>query len=225
MFSSGVATKDLISCIKAESDIALDIENDTYIQWINSLEQLLYTEVIRQQGEVEVKLDKDATIEIQSALPLSSSSSVLNLNTLTTPDGEDNIRFEDIYTVFADDLQLIKTTLTSAKFFPNTYYKTQDNKLGYNLKEKPGKLKIIYIVRPAIKTWGEETDLDTGKKTEPGYIKLPIEFIELVKSKLRGEAYKLANEDSLAAKWLNDYNVLLETFKQWINDKKPGFGM
>ena len=56
-------------------------------------------------------------------------------------------------------------------------------------------------------------------------VMLPIEFIDLVKAKLRGEAYKLANEDSIAAKWLNDYNTLLETFKAWIADKSSNFGM
>ena len=54
---------------------------------------------------------------------------------------------------------------------------------------------------------------------------LPVEFIDLVKAKLRGEAYKLANEDNHAAKWLNDYNTLLETFKAWIADKSANFGM
>ena len=54
---------------------------------------------------------------------------------------------------------------------------------------------------------------------------LPPELIDLAKAKLRGEAYKLANEDGLAAKWLNDYNVLLETFKVWIQSKAPAFGI
>ena len=57
------------------------------------------------------------------------------------------------------------------------------------------------------------------------HVKVPAEFIELVSAKLRGEACKLANEDALAAKWLSDYNVLLETFKTWIAGKQPSFGL
>jgi hypothetical protein len=54
---------------------------------------------------------------------------------------------------------------------------------------------------------------------------LPAEFIELAKAKLRGESYKYANEDGLAAKWLNDYNALLETFKVWVQSKSANFGI
>ena len=54
---------------------------------------------------------------------------------------------------------------------------------------------------------------------------VPVEFIDLVKAKLRGEAYKLVNEGEIAAMWLNDYNILLETFKAWISEKAPNFGM
>ena len=56
-------------------------------------------------------------------------------------------------------------------------------------------------------------------------VMVPLEFIDLVKAKLRGEAYKLANEDDIAAKWLNDYNILLETFKAWISEKSSNFGL
>ena len=54
---------------------------------------------------------------------------------------------------------------------------------------------------------------------------IPLEFIDLVKAKLRGEAYKLVNEDGIASKWLNDYNILLETFKLWITSKSSNFGI
>ena len=46
----------------------------------------------------------------------------------------------------------------------------------------------------------------------PVNVMVPVEFIDLVKAKLRGEAY-VCQRGSLVAKWLNDYNVLLETFK------------
>jgi hypothetical protein len=129
--------------------------------------------------------------------------------------GEADMRFEDVYAVYADDTQLIKSTLTSGVVFPNTYYRELDG-LGMNVSEMPGEFKVVYLVLPALKP---------AKLTGDETVKVPAEFIELVSAKLRGEAYKLANEDSLAAKWLNDYNVLLETFKAWVADKQPSFGI
>ena len=94
-----------------------------------------------------------------------------------------------------------------------------ENNLAYNVLFQPKEIRIIYFVKPKLNA------VDENDNIEPGNVMLPIEFIDLVKAKLRGEAYKLSNEDSLAAKWLNDYNILLETFKAWLNSKQPNFGM
>lgn len=128
---------------------------------------------------------------------------------------EAQVRFEDVHAVYADDTQLIKSTLASGVIFPDTYFK-DDNKLGLNLAKVPDNLTLIYKVRPALKT------IDSISTTN---VRVPVEFIGLVKAKLRGEAYKLANEDNIAAKWLNDYNIMLENFKTWIIGKSPEFGL
>ena len=49
MFDSGTTAKELIEAIQNEADIAPDIPEDSYIQWLNSVEQLLYSEVIKEQ--------------------------------------------------------------------------------------------------------------------------------------------------------------------------------
>lgn len=203
MFNSGIKAKDLIAQIVDEADVAYPISNQNYIQWLNALEQLLYTEVIQEQGEIEFTGDFNSPIAI---------------DTLDVPDGENAVRFEDIHAIYADKTQLIESTVASGVIFPDTYYKIQNN-IGLNLKNTPEKLKIIYYVRPALKT------VDTSDNISEENVMLPVEFIDLAKSKLRGEAYKLANEDSIAAKWLNDYNVLLETFKVWLSGKQSEFGM
>lgn len=200
MFNSGVIVSDLIEQIKDEADISIPIPTASYVLWLNALEQLLYTELIQEQGEIELD---------------GVSSGVISIDTLNVPNGENAVRFEDIHAVYADQTQLIESTVASGVIFPDTYYKIQNN-IGLNLKKQAEKLKIIYFVRPALKT---EDNIGTE------CVMLPVEFIDLAKAKLRGEAYKVANEDSIAAKWINDYNVLLETFKAWLSGKQSEFGM
>lgn len=200
MFNSGIKATDLIEQIKNEADVAIPIPDINYITWLNAVEQLLYTELIQEQGKIELD---------------NVSDNVIDISTLTFSADENPIRFEDIHAIYADDVQLIESTLASGVIFHNTYYKVNNN-IGLNMKKQPQTIKIIYYVRPALKT---EDNADTE------YVKVPIEFIDLVKAKLRGEAYKLANEDSLSAKWINDYNVLLETFKMWLQGKQSEFGL
>ena len=200
MFDSGIKASALINQIKAEADIAVPVSDESYVLWLNSLEQLLYTELIREQGKIEIG---------------DTEASVLNIEAINVPSGENAVRFEDIYTIYADKTQLIFSTAASGVIFPDTYYKIGNN-IGLNLKKTPEKIVIIYYVKPALKTVS-----DISAKN----VMLPIEFIDLAKAKLRGEAYKLVNEDALSAKWLNDYNILLETFKTWLSEKQSKFGM
>ena len=53
---------------------------------------------------------------------------------------------------------------------------------------------------------------------------VPMEWLDLVGAKMRGEAYKIANEDGLSAKWLNDYNTQLEYLKIWAAKRNERYG-
>ena len=200
MFDSGIKAAALIEQIKKEADIAIPVPDSSYILWLNALEQLLYTELIREQGKIELS---------------NVSGSVIDIDTLSVPDGEGSVRFEDILAIYADRTQLIRSTVASGSIFPDTYYKTGNN-IGVNMAFQPERIKLIYLIKPELKT----TDNINTRN-----IMLPVEFTELVKAKLRGEAYKLVNEDSIAAKWINDYNILLETFKSWLSAKQADFGL
>jgi hypothetical protein len=364
MFDSKITVAELIEGLQNEVDIALDIPTKSYIQWLNGLEQLLYSEIINEQkkhnidptcafaefakarpelklnlwplfdsqtsGDVTLNVSEDGTYKLtttgadfitgtgavfekdialppgeymlsDNALPYGGDISSMQVRTCVSktragegmlaviraqdpPDTGDSIifaggtlelrlcihvaqganigadgyifrpqievgdtrtafippvsaantegipviacslpanaseavvRFEDIHAVYADDTQLMKSTLASGVIFPDTYFK-DDNKLGLHFTKIPKNITLIYRVRPALKT------PDTISTTN---VRVPVEFIDLVKAKLRGEAYKLANEGELAAMWLNDYNVLLETFKAWVSEKQSEFGM
>ena len=196
MFNSGKSVSDLIEELNTEVDVADEIPDSTYIGWLNAIEQLCYSEIIKEQRELTV----------------SDAESPIKLKELTVSDEESPIRFEDIYAVYADEVQLMKTTLASGKIFPDTFYKEKDD-LGFNSPYMTKELKIVYFARPKIKT------------STSGNVAFPVEFVDMVKAKLRGEAYKLMNEDELSGKWMNDYNILLETFKAWCENKTSHFGV
>ena len=207
MFDSGIKIRDIIEELYSEVDIALEIPNKTYIEWFNALQQLLYSEIIKEQRKTVLSPPYNSPIAISSIEPESN---------------ENNPRFEDIHTIYAKnsndfDIQLHKTSVTSGSIFPNTYFK-ENNNIGINIEFEPAEIRIIYFVKPALVTVSE-TDVISDDN-----VMIPVEFIDLVKSKLRGEAYKLANEDNLAAKWLNDYNTHLETFRAWMAEKSANFG-
>lgn len=220
MFDSNIPLKDLIEDIRTEADIAPDIPNRSYVLWANSLEQLLYSEIIHEpRVEERGKSTSSGGIVVEPPIMIPIYD-----------DKADKMRFEDIYAVYADNIQLIHTNYASGGRFlnatsgvlsgilPNSYCK-YNNELcvyvpnGYNI------LRIHYYARPALKTVDENDNIGAGN------VMLPIEFIDLMRSKLRGEAYKIANEDALAAKWLNDYNAILESFKAWISKRETTFGI
>jgi hypothetical protein len=208
MFESEISVKNLVEELKnTEVDIALDIPNATYVSWLNSLQQLLYSEIIKEKRKIVADSLTDGKISISS-------------DDITS--GEIKPRFEDIYAIYVKrdgyDTQLIKTNFSSGTIFPNCFYK-DGNDIGVNVEEPAGEITVIYNVRPKLIAVGENDEIDDSK------VMLPDEFIDIAKSKLRGEAYKLANEDGIAAKWLNDYNVLVETFKAWISTKSTNFGI
>lgn len=205
MFDSGISASSLIAGLKNEIDVAIPISNKSYVDSLNSLEQLLYTEIIKEQNLLQMSGPGGSGV-FGPTLPIQPFSA-----------SEKPIVFEDIYTVFdANGVQLKKTTLTTGGLLPHCWYKQENNLL---CRTRASGIKIIYFVRPALKTVNENDVVGTGN------VMLPVEFIDLAKAKLRGDAYKIANEDALAAKWLNYYNVLLETFKEWVEQKRPHFGM
>lgn len=222
MFDSGISVKEIIEELNEEVDIALPIPNKTYVTWLNALQQLLYGDVIKEQKKTTTtirKQERDPTFglvyRVINPVPLSSISIDGNQNQPT---------FEDICAVFIKDIQLMKSTVASGEIFPNTFFKN-NNDIGYNFNdqrnpfEDSSTMTIVYYVKPALVTVTDTDEINDAN------VMLPVEFIDLVKAKLRGEAYKLANEDDVAAKWLNDYNTLLETFKVWITDKSPNLGI
>lgn len=202
MFDSGISVESFIKDIKSEADIAPDITDTKYISWINALEQVLYSDIIREQRKVDIDV-------------LNSEGEYINKAPIETDENEADVRFEDIISVFKGETQLIKTSLLSGGIFNDSWF-NNGGVLWVNttLTSEDDTITVFYHVRPAEKSVGD------GKK-----IMLPAEFMDLMYSYVRAEAYKYANEDALSAKWQAEYNARLEIFKAWIDARRPSFGM
>jgi len=112
---------------------------------------------------------------------------------------------EDLLSVFCGGDELAKTTPDVLPMLANlNFYAVEDGRVitGYPAR----RFTVFCRARPVLKT-------EENYSTET--VKLPYAFCELAFSKLRGEAYKLANQDAIAAKWLGDYNAMLQDLTLW----------
>ena len=130
--------------------------------------------------------------------------------------------FENICAVYVDGTQLIESTVATADIFKDTYFKNNNALVVNSSAKDSAKMKIIYYVMPELKTIVQKND---DSEYVEGNVMVPVEFIELVKAKLKASLYRIANEDELCAKWTALYNVKLEEFKIWVEQKRPRFGI
>jgi len=199
VFDSGISASDLIEELKSEIDVASIIANATYVTWLNTLEQMLYSEIIQEQSALYSE-----TIDTTVPIEIDLTSDI---------EGVDTPTFEDTITIYIDELQLMKATLDEARYLNNIYWKLGDA-ISFKTDKESGALSILYNIRPVLKT------VDENDAIQDGNVMLPYEHIDLMRAKLRAEAYKIANEANNAANWINDYNALLEVFKEWVQSRK-----
>ena len=184
MYDCGITAKEVIDAVISEADIAPAIPEDTYIRWLNQLEQNLYGSVIT---------DTVCENAVCSGGYISISCPA-----------------EDVTAVFCGADELAKTTPDVLPLLANLNFYAVENgrlKTGY----PGGAFTVCRRNRPALKT-------KDNYSTET--VKIPYAFSEAVYAKLRGEAYKLANEDELAAKWLGDYNALIADLTVWHSARR-----
>lgn len=206
MYDSGITAKSLIEMVQSEADISIAIPDQSWLNWINEVEQMLYTEVIK-----ELKV-----------FTLTAPTSPIDIEDITPSTGEGQAIFEDIVMITADGRAIQKATVISSLRFNKSVWYKSGTAIGFTLASNAtaASVKIIYCVRPELKVLvaGTPPTLPTAK------IALPPEFVELMACRLRGEAYKIANEDTQSGKWIANYNAYVEDFKVWVKKHDAGFG-
>ena len=240
MYDSGIPVTEFVTQLKKEIDVALPVPNSVYADSLNMLQSMIYSEIVRDQGIESYAFPENETEEniyILHPVPNNNNPNIM-MFTLDIPQkhaGEDNVRFDDIAYIYANGVELIRTTPASVRVFPNSYARSlYDDKLAViaiderTYEAKPDStetmpddsvyLNVVFYRRP-------EVIRADGNTFSGGNVRLPREFIDLAKTKVRGDVYMTANEDALAAKWINEYNALLESFKMWVAAREPRFGM
>ena len=199
MYNCGMTALDLIESIEEEADVSVQIPRSVYIRAINTVEQFIYTEILRESVLAVIPYE-------ENVIPLSS---------IPVPDDCAPVHYDDIMRVFADNHECEKSGASGALDFADKqfYYTDYNGHLLLQLQEYPAEIRMIIRIRPCLK---DESGADM--------LAIPAEYVDLLASKMRGEAYKIANEDALAAKWLNEYNYHLENFKVWADKRNDRYG-
>lgn len=203
MYNSGIKSAELIQSVTEEADIVIPISDTSWYRWINSVEQFVYTEIFNQFVFCELYFEEisDNTIHLGTQIP--------PIYGAASPD------FDDIVKIYADDVELSRSGVVSSVVFDDKplYYTDYAGNIKLVIPFDAEKVKIVYKLRPSLKSAGDDS-----------FINLPVEFVDMLASRLRAEAYKIANEDGQAAKWAAEYNAQLETLKVWSAMRSERYG-
>jgi hypothetical protein len=203
MYHSGFFASDIIETVKSETNDSFPVSLVSYVNRINGVEQLLYSDIVKEQRLSEMPFKKVISF---GELPLDEAC-------------EDIPRFADIihiYGINADgssvelEFSSAENVLRGVQADNSYYFDGHDIKVCADGYES---LIIMWIARPAPKRVIGETVI--------GSIMLPPEFIELLICKLRAEKYRLTNDDALCAKWADEYNYHLLNFKNFVDARRP----
>lgn len=125
----------------------------------------------------------------------------------------EGVTYDDIVSVYGDDVELDRAGVIAGTAVERPMYWTDyEGNVILRPVDVPSQVFVVYRLRPTIKKTGAET------------IRIPVEWLDLLAARMRGEAYKVANEDGLAGKWMNDYNMQLESFKIWAAKRNERYG-
>lgn len=193
MYDCSITANRFIATVQEETDISAVIPQESWLRWINAVEQFLYTEVIAEYAAREIAVEG-------AEIPLSAIGA--------------EVTYDDIIRVYGDDVELDRAGVITASVpsdYP-IYYTDYSGNLCIRMDYEPSVLRVVYRIRPSVKVTGEE------------HVALPVEWLDMLAARLRAEAYKIANTDDQAGKWMQDYNVQLESFKIWATKRNERYG-
>ena len=133
MFDSDIFVSDLISDVLSSADISSPVSENVIIESYNRTEQLLYSEIIKEQALASGFLAESGIYDFDLAS--------------VSKDGAAQLRYEDIVSCYVEGKELTPTNLNSVKTMRNSFCK-HDNNLC--IHSNGGPIEIVYNVRPSI---------------------------------------------------------------------------
>ncbi len=184
LLSCTTTAAELLDGVMADMGLYREIDRRFYRDILNECLARLYTDVFRPTAYVGATCDGAGRVTF-AGLPQKAGQAPVRAADVRGVEGEDGRCY------------LAVTPSVFARL-PGAYVYCADG-AGLTLSPAGGEVTLIYTARPA----------DIDEHTEDTPLPIPGEYLSLLRAKLRGEAYKLANEEALSAKWLGEYNTAL----------------
>ena len=201
MYQSTQTAKEFVDALSEEMDVWEAFPLTRYLDWINAVEQPLYAHSVcfpaRRVVHPTVRCGQVA---------------------LADAVGNSSPREEDILRIYTDRRrELTPMEADLAPLFPYSYCVSGEGAeatVRY-LPRGVRTLEIYYRCRPTPKT---------PENYETEHIALPDEYLELLREKVRGEAFFAAGEAGEAQNHLGAYQAYLDSFLIWAKDRKHEVG-
>lgn len=203
MFDSGYPAEKLIEEVEKETNLAFPVTRESYASWLNLCEQGLYSDIIREEKAEEVPFAQG-----------------IDVRELSCDGFVDMARPDDIRSVFltldgkTEEVEKLSLENYLRGFGTGFVYACEGNRFVFRRSDErtDGTLTFIRTIRPIPKR--VIGDAVTGT------IMLPEEYLELMRCRLRGEKYRLMNEDVMCGKWISEYNYHLQMFTAFIEARR-----
>ena len=188
MFECEKTIKDVMDMVNESIDISDNIGDSSFILWVNEVEQLLYSDIIKEHTVFKGNV----------ALPY-------------VPAG---FRFEDIHKLYINGIECAKAT--AGTVFEDTFFKTSvniDGEVAEAIDIYPNysgdvQIKVIYFARPTVKT--AETDTI---KLPIEWLKIVLSYCKSMAYKEYNEFNAANNWIAEYNAYAKDFSVWIESKK------------
>ncbi|MBE7045944.1 MAG: hypothetical protein E7396_00865 [Ruminococcaceae bacterium] len=223
MLIGNVTVKEFVDEMTDEIDVSLpQIKKKQYYDWINAELFHIYSSAVRCIG---VNQYKTSTLMIDLNKPYLGDGLDFDIGfdpyDPIKPEFEncsediDTIMYEDICKVFSlTGNEYARSTYGSLMAKGNRFYYKVNGKLVVNLYESDGIYKVMFYMRPK---------KITEENAEEYIIPLPDGFLDVIRARIRMEAFMLAGNVSMANAWSDQHILLFEELKKWYAQREADY--